>query len=216
MKIAVYGATGMVGGQIVKESLRRGHEVTAVSRTGAPVSGATACSAELADVRTFANIAMDHDAVVLATVPSRTGGDHGEWLAAMTAAFSHAGDTRLLVVGGAGALEIDGVRLCDSPNYPEPYRPEARTMAAAYDEIRSAPEALDWTVVAPAPVMQPGPRTGTYVTAKDSPAGPSISTQDFAVAMLDELETPSHHRARFTVANPAGAVARDTPAYPVS
>jgi putative NADH-flavin reductase len=57
MKIAVYGATGMVGGQIVKESLRRGHDVTAVSRTGAPVRGATACSADLADVRMFANIA---------------------------------------------------------------------------------------------------------------------------------------------------------------
>ena len=50
MKIAVYGATGMVGGQIVKKSLRKGHDVTAVSRTGAPVRGATACSAELADV----------------------------------------------------------------------------------------------------------------------------------------------------------------------
>ncbi|MDR6504537.1 NAD(P)H-binding protein [Arthrobacter oryzae] len=216
MKIAVYGATGMVGGQIVKESLRRGHDVTAVSRTGAPVRGATACSAELADVRMFANIAGDHDAVVLATVPSRTGSDHGEWLAAMTAAFGHAGDTRLLVVGGAGSLEVNGIRLCDSPDYPEPYRSEARTMAAAYDEIQSAPETLDWTMVAPAPVMQPGARTGTYTTASDSPAGPSISTQDFAVALLDELETPSHHRARFTVANPEGIKAWGALDYPAS
>jgi uncharacterized protein len=201
MRIAVYGATGMVGGQIVKESLRRGHEVTAISRTGAAVRGATARSAELADVRTFTRVAEDHDAVVLATVPSRAGGDHGEWLGAMKAAFGNAGGTRLLVVGGAGALEINGVRLCESPNFPEPYRPEARTMAAAYDEIRSAPEALNWTMLAPAPVMQPGQRTGTYVTADDSPAGHSISTEDFAVAMLDELEKPAHPRSRFTVAN---------------
>ncbi|WP_028271865.1 MULTISPECIES: NAD(P)-dependent oxidoreductase [Arthrobacter] len=215
MKIAVYGATGMVGGQIVKESLRRGHEVTAISRTGAALPGATACSAELADTRMFASIASDHDAVVLATVPSRTGGDHGEWLAAMKAAFGSAGATRLLVVGGAGALQINGVRLCDSPEFPEPYRPEARTMAAAYDEIRSAPESLDWTMLAPAPVMQPGIRSGKYVTADDSPAGRSITTQDFAVAMLDELENPSHHRARFTVAN-TDANAVGEPGYPVS
>jgi putative NADH-flavin reductase len=214
MRIAVYGATGMVGGQIVKESLRRGHDVTAISRTGAAVPGATARSAELADARTFANVAKDHDAVVLATVPSRTGGDHGEWLAAMKAAFGNAGGTRLLVVGGAGALEVNGVRLCDSPNFPEPYRPEARTMAAAYDEIRSAPETLNWTMLAPAPVMQPGARTGKYVTAQDSPAGHSISTQDFAVAMLDELEAPAHHRARFTVANTVpGPATIPSPSY---
>jgi putative NADH-flavin reductase len=163
----------------------------------------------------FASIASDHDAVVLATVPSRTGGDHGEWLAAMKAAFGSAGATRLLVVGGAGALQINGMRLCDSPDFPEPYRPEARTMAAAYDEIRSAPESLDWTMLAPAPVMQPGIRSGKYVTADDSPAGRSITTQDFAVAMLDELENPSHHRARFTVAN-TDANAVGEPGYPVS
>ncbi|ABK05527.1 putative NADH-flavin reductase [Arthrobacter sp. PvP102] len=216
MKIAVYGATGMVGGQIVKESLRRGHDVTAISRTGAAVPGATACRAELADVHTFTSVARDHDAVVLATVPSRTGGDHGEWLAAMKAAFGSAGTTRLLVVGGAGALEINGVRLCDSPDFPEPYRPEARSMAAAYDEIRSAPEALNWTMLAPAPVMQPGARSGKYVTADNSPAGRSITTQDFAVAMLDELEKPSHVRARFTVANPEANTDAVAAAQPVS
>lgn len=201
MRIAVYGATGMVGSQIVRESLRRGHNVTAISRTGASVRGAAARSAELADAGTFAEVAREHDAVVLATVPSRTGGDHGEWLAAMKTAFSNAGDTRLLVVGGAGALEINGVRLCDSPDFPEPYRPEARTMAEAYDAVRAAPETLDWTMLTPAPVIQPGQRTGRYVTADDSPAGSIISTQDFAVAMIDELETPSHRRTRFTVAN---------------
>lgn len=202
MKIAVYGATGMVGARIVKESLQRGHEVTAVSRSGAAVPGASACRAELADVRTFANVAKDHDAVVLATVPSRTGGNHSEWLAAMKAAFGSAGSTRLVVVGGAGGLEVGGLRLCESPDFPEAYRAEARTMAAAYDEIRSAPETLDWTMLAPPPAMQPGARTGRYVTAGDSPAGSSITVPDFAVALLDELESPAHRRMRFTVANP--------------
>jgi uncharacterized protein len=201
MRIAVYGATGMVGSQIVRESLRRGHEVTAISRTGAGVRGATARGADLADAGTFAEVARNHDAVVLATVPSRTGGDHGEWLSAMNTAFSNTGGTRLLMVGGVGALEVNGVRLCDAPDFPEPYRPEARTMAAAYDAVKGAPESLDWTMLAPAPVIQPGERTGHYLTADDSPAGPAISTQDFAVAMVDELEAPVHRRSRFTVAN---------------
>lgn len=201
MKIAVYGATGMVGSQITNEALIRGHEVTAVSRSGAEVAGTRVRAADLADAGTFAAIAEAHDVVVLATGPSRTGGDHGEWLTAMKTAYTNAGGTRLLVVGGAGALEIGGVRLVDTPEFPEVYKAEALTLGAAYDSIKVAPADLDWTMLAPAPVIQPGERTGTYNTAKDSPAGNSISTQDFAVAMLDEIERPAHPRARFTAAN---------------
>lgn len=201
MKIAVYGATGMVGSQITNEALTRGHEVTAVSRSGAEVAGTRVRAADLADAGTFAAIAEAHDAVVLATGPSRTGGDHGEWLTAMKTAYTNAGGTRLLVVGGAGALEIGGVRLVDTPEFPEVYKAEALTLGAAYDSIKAAPADLDWTMLAPAPVIQPGERTGTYNTAKDSPAGNSISTQDFAVAMLDEIERPAYPRARFTAAN---------------
>ncbi|WP_309070291.1 NAD(P)H-binding protein [Arthrobacter sp.] len=201
MKIAVYGATGMVGSQIVSEALNRGHEVTAVSRRGAEVAGTEVRAADLADAATFAAIAAEHDAVVLATGPSRTGGDHGEWLTAMKTAYSNATSTRLLVVGGAGALEIKGTRLVDTPEFPEVYKAEALTLGAAYDAIREAPADLDWTMLAPAPVIQPGERTGKYNTAKDSPAGDSISTQDFAVAMLDEIENPAYRNARFTAAN---------------
>jgi putative NADH-flavin reductase len=201
MKIAVYGATGMVGTQIVAESVLRGHQVTAISRSGGQVEGAESRVAHLADHATFADIARNHDAVVLATGPSRTGGDHGEWLAAMDTAYSNAEGTRLLIVGGAGTLEVDGVRLLDSADFPEAYRAEALTAAAALDAVRKAPESLDWTVLAPAPVIQPGERTGKYATAKDTPAGNTISTQDYAVALLDEIETPAHRRARFTAAN---------------
>lgn len=201
MKIAVYGATGMVGSQIVNESLTRGHEVTAISRKGAEVAGAVSLAADQADGQAFARIAKEHDAVVLATGPSRTGDDHAEWLAAMETAFSNAEGTRLMIVGGAGTLTIDGVRLLDSPEFPEAYKAEATTAAAALAAVKEAPESLDWTVLAPAPVIQPGERTGSYTVAKDSPAGTSISTQDYAVAMLDEIETPAHRRARFTAAN---------------
>ncbi|UVJ39613.1 NAD(P)-dependent oxidoreductase [Arthrobacter sp. CJ23] len=201
MKIAVYGATGMVGSQIVNESLTRGHQVTAISRKGAEVAGAVSVAADQADSQTFAQIAKEHDAVVLATGPSRTGGDHAEWLAAMETAFSNAEGTRLMIVGGAGTLVIDGVRLLDSPDFPEAYKAEATTAAKALAAVKEAPESLDWTVLAPAPMIQPGERTGSYSVAKDSPAGSSISTQDYAVAMLDEIETPAHRRARFTAAN---------------
>lgn len=201
MKIAVFGATGMVGSQIVNESLSRGHEVTAISRSGAEVDGTRSLAADLADSARFAEIAKEHDAVVLATGPSRTGGDHGEWLSAMANAYSNAEGTRLMIVGGAGTLEIDGVRLLDSPDFPEAYKAEATTAAAAFEAVKKAPAELDWTVLAPAPVILPGERTGVYTTAKDTPAGDSISTQDYAVAMLDELETPAHRRSRFTAAN---------------
>ena len=131
MKIAVYGATGMVGSQIVKESLVRGHEVTAISRKGAEVAGATAKAADQAYAQAFANVAKEHDVVVLATGPSRTGGDHGEWLDAMATAYSNTEGTRLMIVGGAGTLTIDGTRLLDSPEFHEAYRAEATTAAKA-------------------------------------------------------------------------------------
>ncbi|XAS72268.1 NAD(P)H-binding protein [Micrococcaceae bacterium Sec5.1] len=201
MKIAVYGATGMVGTEIVNESINRGHEVTAISRKGAEIAGATAQVADMGDAEVFASIAKDHDVVVLATGPSRTGGDHGEWLDAMATAYSNAEGTRLMIVGGAGTLEVDGVRLLDSPDFPEAYKAEATTAAKALEAVKQTPEDVDWTVLAPAPVIQPGERTGEYNVAKDSPAGTSISSQDYAVAMLDEIESPAHRRARFTAAN---------------
>ncbi|WP_427015852.1 NAD(P)-dependent oxidoreductase [Pseudarthrobacter sp. P1] len=201
MKIAVFGATGMVGSQITAEALRRGHEVTAVSRSGSAVEGATALAAQLGDAAAVAAVAAAHDAVVLATGPSRTGGDHQVWLNDMATAVGAVGGTRVFVVGGAGALTINGTRLVDLPDFPEAYKPEALTMAALYDTVKAAPESVDWTMQAPAPAIFPGERTGSYKLGTDSPAGESITTSDFAVAALDELETPAHRRSRYTVAN---------------
>ncbi|MGA7206287.1 MAG: NAD(P)H-binding protein [Specibacter sp.] len=204
MKIALFGATGMIGSQIAAEAVRRGHELTAISRSGNPVpglDGATVLAADLADAGLIASVAAAHDAVVLATGPSRTGGDHQEWLDAMASTMANVGTTRTLVVGGAGTLTVDGVRLLDQPGFPDAYRTEAITAAVALEAIRALPAGVNWTVLAPAPEIAPGERTGQYVTGGDSPAGSAVSTQDFAVAALDELETPKHLRARFTVAN---------------
>ena len=111
------------------------------------------------------------------------------------------GDTRLIVVGGAGSLQVGGARLVDSPDFPEAYRPEALVAAEALDYFRGLGDDVDWTFFSPAPVIAPGERTGTYKVGTDSPAGDFVSAEDFAVALLDELEQPAHRRRRFTVAH---------------
>lgn len=200
MKIAIYGATGMVGSQITAEALRRGHSVTAISRGGTAVDGATALAANLSDIAQLSAIAADHDVVVLAIAPDRTGAPHESFIANHRAIAATPSAARLLIVGGAGALQIDGVPLHAQPGFPAAYQPEARTMGAVLDLYRASTD-LDWTMLAPAPQIAPGERTGSYVLGLDSPAGDEISTQDFAVAALDELESPAHERRRFTVAH---------------
>jgi putative NADH-flavin reductase len=197
MKIAVYGATGMVGREVVAEATMRGHEVRGFSRSGAP----DVTAADLTDTATFVKVAADHDAVVVAVSPDRTGGSHEPIVAAFADIVAAVPASRLFVVGGAGSLEIDGVALVDDPDFPAAYLPEARTMTQVLAMLRTDGGALDWTLISPAPTIAPGERTATYRVALDSPAGDSISSQDFAVAILDELEKPAHQRERFTVAN---------------
>ncbi|WP_446666690.1 NAD(P)-dependent oxidoreductase [Flexivirga sp. B27] len=202
MKVAVIGASGMVGSRIVGELAQRGHDVTAVTRSGTEVAGANSSVAgNLGDAEFVGRLAADHDVILSATGPSRTGEDHQVWLDALQTAEQSAGDSRLFVIGGAGSLLIDGTRLVDLPDFPEGYKAEALTAAQALETIRQAPESLDWTFLSPAPEIAPGERTGTYRTADDTPAGDRISAEDFAVAIADELEQPKHRRARFTVAN---------------
>jgi len=201
MKIALYGATGMIGSRIAAEATARGHQVTGLSRSGGDLpDGVVAATGDLADAAAVREVAVAHDVVVNATGPSRTGADHAEWLSAVATLIAHAEGTRVAQVGGAGSLEVDGVRLLDQPDFPEAYQAEARTGAEALALFRQAPESVDWTYLSPAPVIAPGERTGRYTLATDSPAGTSISAEDFAVALLDELEQPSYRHARFTAA----------------
>lgn len=192
MKIALFGATGMVGSRIAAEATSRGHEVTSLSRsTGADMASADA-------VR---EAAAGHDVIVSATGPSRTGEPHEPWLASVSTLIDNAGDARVLFVGGAGSLLLpDGTRLLDSEGFPEEYKAEATSGAAALDLFRAAPESVDWTFLSPAPVIAPGERTGSYTSSLDTPAGDFVSAEDYAVALVDEIEEPQHRRARFTVA----------------
>ena len=200
MKIAVYGATGHIGSAITAEALTRGHQVTALSRSGKSVGEAFGASADLADTATFVEIASKHDVVVISAGPPRTGDSHEPTIQAHRDIIAAAPATRVFVVGGAGSLFAGDVRLKDTPGFPEMYKPEAVTMTAVLD-LYTASHGIDWTVLSPAPEIAPGTRTGSYVTGLESPVGSSISSEDYAVAVLDELETPAHRRERFTVAN---------------
>ena len=92
------------------------------------------------------------------------------------------------------------VRLKDTEGFPDMFKPEAETMTAVLG-IYETSSGLDWTLISPAPMIQPGERTGEYVSALDSPAGENISSEDFGVAVIDEIENPKHQGHRFTVAN---------------
>lgn len=193
MKIALFGATGMIGSRIAAEATGRGHEVTALSRS---------TGADMAEAAAVREAAATHDVVVSATGPSRTGDPHEPWLASVSTLIENAADARVLFVGGAGSLLTpDGTRLLDTDGFPEAYKAEATSGAAALDLFHAAPESLDWTFVSPAPVIAPGERTGSYTTALDTPAGDAISAEDYAVVLVDEIEQPQHRRQRFTAAS---------------
>jgi uncharacterized protein len=208
MKIAVYGATGMIGSRVVAEALTRGHEVIGISRSGGELpAGVRAVKGDAGDADFARALAAEAEVVVSAIGPSRTGGDRREYLAQLRTLTETLGDARLLVVGGAGSLLVDGKRLVDSPDFPEVYRPEALIAAEALEYFRGLDETsgANWTFVSPAPVIQPGERTGTYTLGTDSPAGDTISAEDFAIVLLDEIATPAHIRRRFTAATAATA-----------
>jgi len=121
------------------------------------------------------------------------------------AAMSALAGTRLLFVGGAGSLYVaPGVQLVDTDGFPQAYLAGARAARTALERLRQAP-GLEWTFLSPPALLAPGARTGRYrlgsdqlLMAGEAPAG--ISVADLAVALVDELESPRHRQARFTVA----------------
>jgi putative NADH-flavin reductase len=205
MKIAVIGATGMIGSQVVAEAASRGHHVTAVSRSGHAVEhrNVTVRAADITDSGVAAELASQHEAIVSAIGPSReVGGEPAAFAATLIQLARDAKSTRLIVVGGAGSLLTEsGVRLVDTPDFPEVYKAEALAAAASLEALRGLADAGEWAYLSPAPVIAPGQRTGTYRVGADNPVGAEISTEDFAVALVDEIESAAHTGRRFTVAN---------------
>lgn len=199
MNITVIGATGMVGSRVVAEALSRGHRVTAVTRGGTAVEGTTPVAADLSDTATVIDLINASDATVIAVPTDRTGGSAEPVIKAHRDLIAAAPTGRLLVVGGAGSLLADGVELKDGPGFPPLYKPEAEAFSTVLGLYRAS-HGLDWTLISPAPEIAPGDAADHYSVALDSPAGSFVSSGTFAVAILDELETPAHRGARFTVA----------------
>lgn len=206
MKIALIGATGLVGARILTESLGRGHAVTAIVRNPAALPAhdrLTASRGDATDATGLAGLVAGHDAVISAFNPGKDVGGTGP--RAIVEAVRQAAVARLLVVGGAGSLEIgSGQRVVDQPDFPTLWKDGALRTAAFLDLLREERD-LDWVFVSPAAMLVPGERTGRYRTGADrlltDESGDSrISLEDYAVAMLDEAEHPRHHRARFSVA----------------
>lgn len=206
MKLALIGATGYVGSKILTEALERGHETTAIVRNIDKLPRHSKLISKQADVANTSELAAlfaGLDAIISSYNPGLPNGIAGA--RSIIAAVKHAGAKRLLVVGGAGSLEVaPGHRLVDSPDFPKEWKEGALATAELLNILRRE-EVLDWTFVSPAAMLAPGTRTGTYRTGKDQllagATGESkISLEDYAVAMLDEVEKPAHPRERFTVA----------------
>ena len=202
MNIALIGASGNIGSRIAAELSRRGHSVTAIVRNPEKVvkqPGVTAVAGDIHDGAALASQLAGHEAVISAVHFLATDLD------VLINAVKQSGVKRWLVVGGAGSLEVaPGLKLVDAPNFPAAYKDEASRGGVFLDKLKTE-AALDWSFLSPAALILPGERTGSFRLGKDQllvdARGESrISMEDYAIALVDELEKPAHIRQRFTVA----------------
>jgi putative NADH-flavin reductase len=211
MKIVLYGASGMIGSRILAEALRRGHEVAGVTRDPERIPatpGVTARKGDATDPASVAETAAGADIAISAYGPGSGPQDALSANArALLEGLAKAGVSRVIVIGGAGSLEVaPGQLLADSPNFPAAVKPRALAQKAQLDIFRAAPNGpVTWTFVSPAAMIAPGERTGAYRRGGDQllvdQNGQSkISAEDFAIAVLDEAEHPYYPNQRFTAA----------------
>ncbi|MET9413887.1 NAD(P)H-binding protein [Streptomyces klenkii] len=199
LKIIVLGATGMAGSRIADEAVARGHAVTAVARhhdAQAPArDGLNRVTADAA----APDLPFDGADAVVSALPARAA------LPLLPALVARAAGRRLLFVGGAGSLRLpNGERVIDQPGFREEWKPEASAHVDLLDALRALPDDVDWTFLSPSALFLPGERTGAFRLGGDDLLAEAdgtsrISAEDYAVALLDEIETPAHRRQRFTV-----------------
>ena len=208
MKVALYGATGKAGSRILKELVSRGHRVTAIVRDPAklpqPGPGVTVNQGDLSDPTKIAAAVDGAEAVISAYGPPQ---DHVDAIVGVTQrqveALGRGSKARLIVVGGAGGLNVaPGTMLVDSENFPQAFQPIARAHIKALDVLKASN--VDWTYLAPAAYFIPGERTGKFRLGNDELIANAqhesrISMEDYAIALVDELEKPRHRRQRFSV-----------------
>jgi putative NADH-flavin reductase len=214
MRVVLYGATGTIGSRILKELLSRGHVVTAVARDPSKLAAQNNLKIEkgdMLDADNIAKVAKGSDVVV-----SSYGPPHGpQWpdptkvnllvdaARALIAGVRRAGAPRIIMVGGAGSLEISpGLMLVDTPTFPDVYKAAALAHRDAYYVLRESD--LNWTYFSPAATIQPGERTGKFRLGKDTVVSDDkgnsfITAEDYAIALVDEVEQGRHTKQRFTI-----------------
>ncbi len=200
MKIALIGASGQAGSRILAELAARGHAVTAIARDPSKLptlANVTPVAADIEAPQALAQVLAGHDAIVSSVHFAASNPDK------LIAAVKASGVSRYYVVGGAGSLEVaPGVLLIDTPAFPEIYKAEAQGGLAYLERLKGETE-LEWTFLSPSAAFTPGARTGVFRLGKDRllthDNGSSISFEDYAVALVDEIEAPAHVRQRFTV-----------------
>ncbi|MFY0254313.1 NAD(P)-dependent oxidoreductase [Chitinophaga sp. 30R24] len=208
MKVAIIGASGFIGAAILKEALDRGHEVTAIVRHPEKItvthSHLIVEKGDATNEAELTSLLAGSEAVIF----SYKADDSATFLKATHAvinATKKAGNKRLLVVSGAGSLEIvPGIQLLDTPEFPEEWKALASATRDSFNVIKEDNE-LNWTVLSPAMMIFPGERTGKFRLGKDQIVfdhnkESKISNADYAVALIDELEQPKHIKQRFTLA----------------
>ncbi|MCT9561673.1 NAD(P)-dependent oxidoreductase [Acinetobacter baumannii] len=200
MKVVLIGASGMAGSSILNELVKRGHQVTAVSRSPEKIRSYELVEAKYADINDtnkLIPLIKGHDAVISAVHFTDTHIDN------LIEALKNTQVLRYLMVGGAGGLLLEsGLRLVDDPQFPEHVKPEALAGINILEVLQKQTD-LDWTVLSPSMIFKSGVRTGKFRLGKDElllkDGISSISTEDYAIAMVDELENPKYRRQRFTV-----------------
>lgn len=211
MKIALIGATGFVGSALLKEALDRGHEVTGIVRHPEKLQAHPKLHAKKGDVHNadeVVRLVAGQDAVISAFNPGWTNPDiynqQVKGTRAIIDGVKKSGVKRLLFVGGAGSLEVKpGIQSVDLPGFPAEYKQGALATREALNLLRKE-STLDWSFLSPSADISPGQRTGKFRLGTDQMLSDAngqsrISTQDYAVAMIDEVEHPAHVRQRFTV-----------------
>lgn len=212
MRIAIIGASGFVGSELLKEALLRGHKVTAIVRRPEKITMTapqlTVKQGDVQDPNATAQLVAGHDVVLSAFNADWTSpnlyDDFLKGSKSIEEGIQQSGVKRLLVIGGAGSLEASpGVQLVDTPQFPADWKAGA-TAARDYLDILRQNTTLDWTFLSPAINLVPGERTGIFRLGTDQPVfdeknESTISAADLAIAVLDEIEQPQFIQKRFTV-----------------
>ena len=208
MKVVLFGASGMIGSRVLNELVSRGHTVTAAARDPEKIAageGVTAVQADADEPESVAAAADGADAAVCAIAPPQENPNAiVSIVSSLMDGLGRAGVKRLIVVGGAGSLEVaTGIQIVDTPEFPAQWLGIARAHRDILPLLKAS--RFEWSYFSPASLIQPGERTGKYRLGgkellTDANGESRISAEDYAIALVDELERPRHINQQFTIA----------------